>query len=79
MGDEMDSGQVTVRNKNGLSPTREIYNRLKPYWKSKKLNDQDWAVVLVCLRRIEKRCATCPLGKKTLMKSRHHLPSKAVV
>lgn len=45
--------------KEEISPTRAIYNVLKPYWKRQELNDQDWAYVLVCLRKIETRCAEC--------------------
>jgi len=37
----------------GISPTRLIYNTLKPYWEAKVLNDQDWALVLACIRDIE--------------------------
>lgn len=48
-----------IRDENGLSPTRAIYNRLKPYWKSGALHDQDWAYILVCLRRIEQKCDEC--------------------
>ena len=52
-----------LRDDNELSPTRAIYLRLKPLWEAGTLDDQDWAYVLVCLRRIEKNqnlnCMEC--------------------
>lgn len=51
------------RDEDGLSPTRAIYLRLKPLWEAHLLDDQDWAYVLVCLRRIEQgqqlNCMEC--------------------
>lgn len=55
--------QPRLRDENGLSPTRAIYHRLKPLWRSRVLDDQDWAYILVCLKDIEtgqkKRCMDC--------------------
>jgi hypothetical protein len=42
-----------------ISPTRGIYWALKPYWQRKALDDQHWAYVLACLRKIETRCREC--------------------
>jgi hypothetical protein len=41
------------------SPTRGIYWVLKPYWKGNTIDDQHWAYVLACLRKIETRCREC--------------------
>lgn len=79
MDNEMGNGKIRLRNEDGLSPTREIYNRLKPYWEAKKLDDQDWAVILLCLRKVERKCATCVLSKQVSLKNRHHAPHKAQV
>lgn len=42
-----------------MSPTRGIYWMLKPYWEQKAIDDQHWAYVLACLRRVETRCREC--------------------
>lgn len=42
-----------------LSPTRGIYWVLKPYWARQALDDQHWAYVLACLRKVETRCKEC--------------------
>lgn len=44
---------------NGESPTRVIQSRLRPYWKARALDDQDWAMILLCLRKIELKCPFC--------------------
>ena len=53
----------TLRDENGLSPTRAIYLRLKPLWKAHRFDDQDWAYICCCLRRIESgqnlKCMEC--------------------
>ena len=48
-----------IRLDTGTSPTRGVYWILKPYWKRGVLDDQHWAYVVACLKRIERRCEEC--------------------
>lgn len=44
---------------NGQSPTRMIRAILRPYWQGRLLEDQDWAIIVACLERVEKACPYC--------------------
>jgi hypothetical protein len=48
-----------IRLETGMSPTRGVYWMLKPYWRMGILDDQHWAYIITCLRRIERRCEKC--------------------
>ena len=39
-----------------LNSTISIKSILRPYWKSKALEDQHWMLILKYLQRIEKAC-----------------------